>query len=180
MNTLATVEQLANELLNKTFIIEVFNERNLNHQPKEFVLSKMGYTFAWINSKQIFGQCSYEKKEIRLSKPLCSVNLDKLDGRITDCLLHEIAHAITFDIFGHSVKAHGYAWQTICKTIGGDGKRCYDSSKINKPASKYTLTCPTCNDTVNAHRKLKRDTACSKCCNGVYNDAHKFIITKNY
>jgi len=178
--SLKVVEQLAYKLLNKTFIIDVFSNKTLNNQPKEFVLSEMGYTLKWNNAKSIFGQCFYYKKEIRLSKALCLHNLDKIDARITDCLLHEIAHAITYDIYGHSVKPHGYAWQQICLAIGGNAQPCYDANKINEPTSKYTLTCPTCKNTVCGHRKLKRDTACSKCCNGVYNEKHKFIITQNY
>jgi len=175
MKTIKDIETLANDLLKKQFIFKVHGVRTI------MSASELGYTFKWDNAKRRFGCCYYGKRTISLSKPLCSLNLDKIKTKITDTILHEIAHALCVDAYGiKDGRGHTQRWANIAKEIGSDGKRCYDANLIVKPISKYTLTCPTCSTEITRHRVPKYDFACSSCCNGTYDETHKLIIKKNY
>ena len=175
MKTLRDIEAIANQLLDKTFEIKA---RGTVYRicPRE-----IGYKFKWDSAKRRFGCCNYGKLHISLSKPLCEINLDKIHGKITDTILHEIAHALCVDIYGRvDGRGHGANWVSIAKQIGCDGKRCYDGNSVEKPQAKYTLTCPTCGREARRHKAPKNGIACGVCCNGVYNAQHKFIIQKNW
>jgi SprT protein len=177
MNTLKDLEQIANELLRNTFTFKDDEGNRWHINP----YTTLGYRFKFDNAKSRLGCCKYGKKLITMSRGLSEVNLDKINGKLTDTILHEIAHALCVEVYGRrNGRGHGANWVYIAKQIGCDGKRCYDGSKIDKPISKYTLTCPTCKLEVNKHRKSKSGIACGKCCKGVYNSTHKFIIKQNY
>jgi len=177
MATIIDVHNLAVELLNKTYEIVSFNGSHHTVNPAK----DLGYTFKFDNSKRRFGCCNYSRKTISLSKELCRLNLDKIDGRIKDCILHEISHAICVHIYGRiDGRGHGENWREILLTLGGDGRRCYDGNKVNKPKAKYTLTCPTCEKEASRHRMPKNGIACGSCCDGEYNEEHRFIVTQNH
>ena len=143
--------------------------------------SKHYWSFHWAKGKRVFGTCRYSRftHQIRLSRHLTKLNEE---SRVINTILHEIAHALDYEERGFS--NHDYNWVRIAKSIGCDGKRCYDSDKVNKPVSKYTLICGGCGSKVRKHRIPKYDLACSSCCkehnNGEYSDDYKFEIIKNY
>ncbi len=174
MSSIIEIEKLANELLNTSFEIKGDYKNHLIN-PKE-----LGYTFKWDTAKRRFGCCNYTQLKITLSKSLCLLNLNKTHTKIKDTILHEIAHAISFDVFGYEGRGHGDRWVSVAKQIGCDGKRCYDSKSIEKPTSKYTLTCPTCGREAKRHRIPKKNVSCGNCSGGVYNSKHKFIVEQNY
>lgn len=178
MSNLKAVEKLANELLNKKFSI-----RDRFGNIRHLSAKSIGYTFKFDHAKRRFGCCNYSRKTISLSKHMCEINLHQLDGKITDTILHELAHAFAVEIFGREGKGHGHIWKSVAKQIGSDAKRCFsysDFGGINKPESKYTLTCPTCGNESPMHRKPKRSYACGECCTNGFDPKHKMTLTQNY
>jgi len=173
-----SVEKLANDLLNKNYEFITIDGTKHSVSPSK----DLGYTFKFDNSKRRFGCCNYVRQTISLSKPLCELNLDKIKTRITDCILHEIAHALCVYAYGRSLgRGHGTNWKLILLAIGGDGKRTYDGSKVNKVQSKYTLSCETegCTFEIQRHRKPKYDSSCPKCCS-TWNPKYKLKINQNF
>lgn len=173
MGTINDVRELANELLSKEFTF-------ITHYGTHSVSAKsIGYRFEFNNKKRAFGTCYYNQKKIGLSLPLCTENLDKIDSRIYNTILHEIAHALSVHVYGaRNSRGHGANWINIAKQIGCDGKRCFDSETVNMPKSKYTLTCDSCGYKSPKHRKVTVKYACAKCCRehngGKFSD--KFIL----
>lgn len=79
-------------------------------------------------------------KVVELSTKLVEINDE---SRVLKTILHEIAHALTE---GHG---HDRVWQAKLLEIGGDGKRCYDSSDTNtiektRIRKIYQLVCQDC------------------------------------
>ena len=67
---------------------------------------------------------------------------------VTDCILHEIAHALA----GHKA-GHGWAWKQVCIRIGAKPERCYDTEEVTQPQMRYQATCGGCNK---VWQKVKR------------------------
>lgn len=121
------------------------------------------------------GSCEYRRKYIRISKYHIKANEWQ---EIEDTMLHEIAHALTPDDAGH-----GRAWKQMCVKIGARPNRVVSNEtmikikEIAKP--KYMYACPNCNHKRPAYRKLKREMACSACCNkyngGKYHADYKLV-----
>ncbi len=177
MGTIQDIERLVIQLMNTRFEFKANGE---NH-----VMSArgIGYRFEWDGAKRRFGACHYGHKKITLSKPLCSINLDKIYGKIKDTILHEIAHAFSVEVYGRiNGRGHDWRWRGIALAIGCDGKRCYDSSAVEKPKAKYTLSCPNdaCDVQGSMHRKPKVNRSCGKCSGGKYNPKYEMILTQNY
>lgn len=174
--TIKAVEKLANELLDTTFTIKTSqNTYNLNAK-------KIGYSFKFDRAKRRFGCCKYTKKLITLSKHMCEQNLHQLNGKIRDTILHELAHAFSYHIYGMNGTGHGWRWKNVAKQIGSVAKRCYsydDFGGLNKPESKYTLSCSNCGHTSPMHRKPKRIYSCGKCAKE-FNPKYKLTLTQNY
>ena len=104
MNTLKDVERLANELLNNKFSI-----RDQYGNIRHISAKGIGYTFKFDHAKRRFGCCNYTRKTISLSKHLCEANLNQLHGKITDTILHELAHAFCVQLYGMSDgRGHGH------------------------------------------------------------------------
>lgn len=179
--TLRDVANLANELMNKTYSIDLYGIGGKSTHKVSPVIH-LGYRFSFDNAKSRFGACHYgNDKRITLSRHLCSHNLDKTYTKIKDTILHEIAHAICVHLYGKVVGAgHGIRWQRIAKQIGCTAQRCYDREKVNLPKSKYTATCPTCGNQSPFHRKPRRKYACSKCCVSGFEAKHQLVIEQNY
>lgn len=179
MSKLKDIQNLAETLLKTTFTLN-----DINGKVQKVNISAIGYKFKFDSAKKRFGCCNYSTKTISLSKFLCEANLNQIDGKITDTILHEIAHAICVNIYGIiDGRGHDIKWQQIAKQIGSNGKRCYslsDFGGINPPKSKYTLSCPTCEKETSMHRKPKRSYACGSCCTNGYDEKHKLIVKQNY
>lgn len=111
-----------------------------------------------------FGLCSHKRATIYLSSPLTLLNSEE---QVIDTILHEIAHALAPVTSGHDC-----TWQTIARSIGCDGKRCYTAAVI-APPKPWIGTCPGCRTTVERHHRKR--IACSACCHGKFNP--QFIFT---
>lgn len=179
MHTLKDVERLANELLSKRFSI-----RDKYGNIRHISAKGLGYTFKFDYAKRRFGCCNYGTKTISLSKHLCEANLNQLHGKITDTILHELAHAFCVQVYGiRDGRGHGHNWKTIAREIGSVGKRCYsysDFGGINKPESKYTHKCETCGTESPVHRKPTREYSCGKCSPRKFNRNFLLTLVQNY
>lgn len=174
MHRLRGVHAMAERLMAEEFTFTVFD------QTKTISGNSLGYRFQFDNARRRLGCCSYRKRTISLSKYLCLENLDKVDGKLTDTMLHELAHAFDKALYGKS-SGHGDRWVRIAKSIGCDGKRCYSSSEVKAVTnSKYTHTCPTCKRETPRHKMVRRSYSCTPCSGGYYNPKHKLILTRNY
>lgn len=178
MKTINDVKELALELLSKEFTFTTY------YGTHTISAKSIGYRFEFDNAKRSFGRCFYIEKKITLSLPLCSENLDKVDSRIYNTILHEIAHALSVHIYGIKIgKGHGSQWKSIAKQIGCDGKRCFESASVNVPKGKYSLICDNCGYESQKHRRVTRSYACSKCCDehngGKFTEKYKLRLVVN-
>lgn len=138
---------------------------------------KLDYTFKWDKlSKKRLGYCDYTNKEIGLAKKIIELNLEN-SKQISLVILHEIAHAICFEIFKEA--GHSSNWKCILLQIGGDGKVRYDHTKIKMPLTKYSLKCETCKAVMPYTRKPKRVISCGYC-SKVFDLNYKLSVIKNY
>jgi hypothetical protein len=136
----------------------------------------VGWRFEWDSSRRRFGQCSYGPKIISLSRHLVLANHE---ARVTNTILHEIAHAL-LPVGVH----HGPAWVRKAKAIGCDGLRCYDSGQtipLVHAWLPYTGTCPGCKKTHGKTRVPRRPIACTACCRahnrGRYDERFNLVWT---
>lgn len=179
MRTLNNVKEMAESLMSKQFTFNTY------HGVFTMSANDLGYRFEFDTAKRRFGACWYVAKKISLSMPLCKENLDKIETRITNTMLHELAHAFSVQVYGiREGKGHGYNWKHIAKQIGCDAERCYNGESVNKPLSKYTLVCDSCNKETPKHKMVKRNFACGDCCNkhanGKFSDKYKLRLVVNY
>jgi len=173
--TIKQVETLANKLINTNF-----NITSTTGSQQVVNIARQGYTFMWSpKAKRRAGQCHYGNKTIALSKKLIQENLDRPES-IEDTIRHEIAHAISYHIYGRRGKGHGYLWKNIAVQVGAKPSRCYDSKKYQPAPSKYTLKCNNCGKTSPRHRKPKHSFSCSPCGNGSYDPKLKLEVIQNY
>jgi predicted SprT family Zn-dependent metalloprotease len=172
MNTLNDVEELAIDLMSTLFTFKDYRgeERTLS-------ASHLGYDFRFDNAKRRNGRVNYTLKFISLSKPKAKVNLHQIDGPIKNTILHEIAHAFSYHIYGHSGRGHCDKWRSIAIQIGCDGSRC--SSGYEAPKSKYTLVCDDCGKESPMHRKPKRRKSCGDC-DTKFNPKYELKVVQNY
>jgi len=84
----------------------------------------VGWTFSFNNAISYAGVCYGNKKEIRLSKPICKIESDDF---IKDTIRHEIAHAKAGCRHGHDI-----VWQNWARKIGASTDACYEESRAIK------------------------------------------------
>lgn len=126
----------------------------------------IGWSFKFDSANARFGLCRHTKKTISLSKFLVSLNTVE---RVTNTILHEIAHAILGPGYGHSK-----VWKQKAIEIGCNGKTGYDHTNTIIPPSKhnYIYKCKHCGKEIIQTYRSHRVLACVKCCeefnNGYY------------
>lgn len=174
--TIQDVERLADKLMGQLF--EIKDEHYNTHW---LSAKELGYTFKFDRAVRRFGCCNYVKRTISLSRPLCLNNLDKLEGKITDTILHEIAHAFSVEVYGRKDgSGHGYRWVSIAKQIGCNGERCYTNKQVDAVQAKYTIYCDAGHEIArhkrpkNLHRK-----SCPYCSNR-YNPKYALEYRQNF
>ena len=123
------------------------------------------WSFRWQGKKRSLGTCSYSQKEIRLSR--WYVELNDL-AEVTDTILHEIAHALSYVRHGRAGIGHGALWKSICREIGAIPKSC-SKANLHRPKNHYKYVETCCGLTFKRHR-LKRNIsyACPKCHQGLF------------
>lgn len=118
------------------------------------------WLFRWQNKKIALGTCSYNKKEIRLSKWYVELN-DLISVR--DTILHEIAHALSYVRYGSKGIGHGRLWKKVCREIGATPKA-RSKENLAKPQNHYKYIEQCCGDTYKRHRiRTNAVYRCPKC-----------------
>lgn len=171
------VRKLANELIQTTFKIKKVDGNIVNVNCWD-----IGYRFKFDNAKTWFGRCYSHKKIITLSKPFCLANPNHLDKKIKDTILHEIAHAIAFKIYGMEGANHGRYWKDVAKQVGCLPKAVASTSDfggIKLPMPKYTYYCEKCGNKFTRHRKPNYDYSCANC-SKVYDPKYIMKVIQNY
>ncbi|GIF23732.1 putative SprT family Zn-dependent metalloprotease [Actinoplanes tereljensis] len=115
-----------------------------------------GWRLVFDSAKTRAGVCRYDRKEIGLSGPL--ISLYDVD-RVTDIVLHEIAHALAGPRHGHD-----RVWKATARRIGCSGERCVpaDAPGVDGP---WVGVCPAGHRTT-AHRRPIRVKSCRDCATG--------------
>ncbi len=67
---------------------------------------------------------------------ICEKGLKKDPIEAKDTILHELAHFLTFSIFGDRVLDHGSQWRSICQKIGAKPDQRQDA---NTPIKTYYI-----------------------------------------
>ena len=118
------------------------------------------WSFRWQGKKRSLGTCSYSQKEIRLSR--WYVELNDLT-EVTDTILHEIAHALSYVRYGRAGIGHGALWKKVCLEIGAIPRAC-SKDKLNRPQNHYKYVDTCCGLTFRRHRLRKNVSySCPKC-----------------
>ena len=113
--TIKEVESHAKQLMNTEYRVEA------NGKVHWLTPSRIGYSFKFDNAKRRFGQCSYRRKEISLSKPLATKSIGCNGIRCYNSSeVNKIEHKYTL----------------VCDTCGGKNPR------HRKPRQKYS--CAKC------------------------------------
>lgn len=173
-------EILLSELNTFKDLETVFNIATRIVKYKNLSFSDLGYHFKFNNRKRAAGLCNYSRKLIALSKPIFDLNLKDNPEFIVDTLLHEIAHAIAYEVYKDY--GHGVGWKKVCVAIGAKPERCFSFKKDNiiQPNSKYTLLCSHCGKITPVNRRPKYNKSCGTCYPKKYNDDFKMTLTQNY
>lgn len=140
-------------------------------------LMDLGWDFRLDNSKRRFGMCNPRKKLISISEAISNENLWHNREVIENTILHEIAHAIHWELYREA--SHNWRWKDIASSIGCDAKRCFSSNEVEMPQSKYSLICPVCGHEYRKNRLPKRIGSCGKCAK-VYDPTRKLRIVQNF
>lgn len=136
-------------------------------------LADEGWTFAFDHAKRRFGQCSYTRRVISLSRHLTELN-DRC--QVEDTILHEIAHARA-----GSYNGHNYVWRQQCRLVGAEPTACYSSAEVISPSPNYEGVCPNCKRVASTRLRLKAETrtrACTQCCDNYNGGAwsYRFVL----
>ena len=149
---LETASKLVNNLINKDYIVD----------GKTFNISKIGWFFKGFNkSVRRLGLCTWsiEGKYISLSRKMTELRGEK---EVRQTILHEIAHAIDFEIRGKS--CHDIFWKNISRSIGYKGERTVKiTNNIKLAIYKWVGICKEHGLLCGWTRKPNNDKICCKC-----------------
>lgn len=109
------------------------------------------WRFEFDTAVKRFGCCHHSARKITLSRALVRLNAIE---KVTDTILHEIAHALVGG--GHG---HNHVWKRKCIEIGARPVRCYDTATTETVQLRYRTQCCAANTT----SKAKRPTGCFTC-----------------
>ena len=149
---------------------------------KKYNMYGMGWNFDFNNLKSSFGICRSRYRRVELSKWMMDNTNNTMEFWL-DTMLHEIAHAIDYEIRGTS--DHSWKWKQVARAVGCNAERTghadYDQENIT---SRYTLTCKSCGTKRPSHKIKRRKGGCASCCNkyngGRYSDKYQMVQTRNY
>lgn len=163
------VEIVTGVALRNTFLVDSI----------EINLCDKGWKFGgWIHGDRNLGRAHYRTKEIYLNKNLYLANLSHNPAKLLDTILHEIAHAIHWELYeGHD---HGYDWRRIARQVGARPEEKYKYNEIAHPATKFQLVCDNCATAVNIARRPKRSYSCCLCAPGHYNPKFLLKLKQNF
>lgn len=132
---------------------ELMAKHNLSH-----------WSFDFDRAVKRLGQCIWTKNGVKVRKITMSkvMTISRSDKEITNTMLHEIAHAMDYEIRGDS--AHDDIWRSIALSIGCDGNRCSNVDKeVSEKNYKWLAVCPEHGILGGWQRKPKDNKVCRKC-----------------
>ena len=144
---------------------------------KSVNLKQFGFRFKFDKGTRRFGCCNHTKRIISLSKSICENNLDKMQ-HIRDVMLHEMAHGISHFLYGK--RGHGDDWKSICREIGYEPSRTFDSSLIDMPKTKYTYVCSKCGNKAHRQKRVTVPSSCAKCHPNGYSSEYRLKLVINH
>ena len=115
------------------------------------------------------GKAHYYENRITLSPTLLKENSTNFINQIVG---HEIAHLITFNLYGQFIKPHGKHWKSVMLNLNLNPARCHDYNvasvkHIRKPQKQfhYHCNCQTHILTNSMHHRAITGTiySCNKC-----------------
>jgi predicted SprT family Zn-dependent metalloprotease len=115
----------------------------------------IGYTFAWMNKKNVNGQCSYAAKQILLSRQLTPL---RTEAAVRQTIIHEICHARVGPGNGH-----GTVWQNEMRKFGYKPERCTSDAVDRSTISNWKATCIQCKSNAYMVRKPRQEKICGPC-----------------
>jgi len=128
------------------------------------------------NSYDVFGKTDYNAMTISLSSELTLYEKDM--NRITNTILHEIAHAIDYEKRGFS--DHGTEWQEIAKSIGCNANQQTSNKTLDQEKLyKYKAVCNNCGTKYFSRNKVTTNRSCSVCGGAKYNSKYILKYTFN-
>ena len=106
-------------------------------------------------------------------------NLDYMnnywDDMISNTAPHEVAHLVSFKIYGLRGVGHGIEWQNVAQNLGCSARRCHSYEVISaKKTRKFIYDCNClngCQVGLNIHRKIQSGLGiriCSNCSQHLY------------
>ena len=129
------------------------------HMEKHGLMDKLWH-FEFEDCKSSLGRCHYMEEKITLSKWYVELNNEK---EVEDTILHEIAHALSYERYGRKGIGHGKIWKSICREIGAEPRAC-TKAKLNHPNNHYKYIDTCCGLTFKRHRLRKNVSySCPKC-----------------
>ncbi len=157
-------------------------------------LQSLGWDFRFDRARRRLGSCRWSTR--RSPGKLITVSVhyaarlglsfrdDQGLAVIEDVIRHEIAHAVDFERRGRS--DHGRAWKAICRRIGADPTRLYETTDIQAflLPGKYVAHCANCDRKITYYRKPSRPRACRPCCDahagGRYDERFRLRVLRQY
>ena len=122
-------------------------------EPRLFGRLRRAWRFTWSRSVSAFGHCDWGRREIRLSRRLVERNPP---WEVLDCILHEIAHALT------PGAGHGSVWRSTARRLGCDAQRLYRPDDVVTVPRRYVYSCG-CGRTWPRHRRTLERRSCRTC-----------------
>ncbi len=108
------------------------------------------------------GRAFWPDARIELNPRLNDISEDEVERT----LRHELAHILVYARYGPRRQAHGAEWQLFCTQLGIPGEPA--THRLALPSRKmkkhFRYTCPSCQQSFERVRKLKRRSACYECC----------------
>lgn len=133
------------------------------------------------------GQAIWGQHVIRVNPVLCAENFNEY---IKQTIGHEVAHLITYAVYGVRSKPHGHEWQSVMRRFGLPADRCHQYDTTNSRARQTTKIKYSCNCKVHEvgptlHRRMQLGAryTCKTCgCvlkfgNQIGGSVHKSTVT---